>query len=180
MFQIRMIKQLLAYEDIPLKEDLSDDLRASLLNLHMKLNFPELSSYSFSRDNSVGLFHSLGKILYSRHRKEEAVDAAKVTESNRELFQLFLHANYPKFFAGMTDIARIADIFSFTDSVPWIIYQDSQWHNTHAALPEVAISSMSSANGEGSAVKNFYSFKAPVRLPRDKFCRLEASQIEEE
>lgn len=60
----------------------------------------ETDKWRQSADDSFGLFHALGKILYPRNQKDP-VDVTLLTDSDRPLFHAFLFTNYPSFISRL-------------------------------------------------------------------------------
>lgn len=92
------------------------------------------------RDLSIGLFHTVGKILYPKKDKDRTGDVAVITESNRSLFHKVLHANYLYHLDGVESMAKVADIFSWIDCISWDVRNDHRWESDYSSLPELIIS----------------------------------------
>lgn len=143
------------------------DARGFLIDcLFESLTADRSAAWNFSRDSSIGMFHALGKILYGKLEGVTHQDVADLTESDRILFQHFLHENYPDYICTIDECALVADTFSFLDAVDWRVRSDHEWHVNHDALSERLIFHLTSLHPRCG----FKSVRAPkfIKVERHK------------
>ncbi|KAJ1565754.1 Cell cycle checkpoint protein rad17 [Nowakowskiella sp. JEL0078] len=100
-----------------------------------------------SRGFPLGLFHSLGKVLYGKREESELEHSPNINQkrgklsfnpetviessgSDQSTFTLFLHQNYPQFFSDIDELMLASDYMSCSDLLfsPWQLEIKSALH----------------------------------------------------
>lgn len=117
------------------------DLRSAIISDH--LIRMHSSSINGKNDLTFSFHHKLGKILYPRGGDKDKVDASLLTETDRPLFQAYLHHNYPRFLlesrglnAQINAMCLISDAFSLNDAIDWTVRNQS---HHESSLPEISV-----------------------------------------
>lgn len=145
-----------ALVELELRGISTDTVRECIERAKRKRNVDNKDPSSVGRDNAFSLFHTLGKVLYNKHKENCGLLANQpVVADSGDVVLLTLHENFPDFVGDVSTLERLMRIFIDADC--WLrTSPDRNWFVFESVM------AINQTSPDERSVRGFAAFRRPA------------------
>jgi hypothetical protein len=145
-----------ALVELELRGISTDTVRECIERAKRKRNVDNKDPSSVGRDNAFSLFHTLGKVLYNKHKEDCGLLANQpVVADSGDVVLLTLHENFPDFVGDVSTLERLMRIFIDADC--WLrTSPDRNWFVFESVM------AINQTSPDERSVRGFAAFRRPA------------------